>query len=293
MQSILLGTGGGECIPALFCDCEVCRRARRLGGREIRTRTDFMIDEQSMIDFGPDVYSQCVSSGVDLLRLKNIFLTHFHDDHISLENLIMRHSGKVKGEFPVRIWGSPQALDAIVKEGLPFYRIHGWDGAPNYFSSYEFCPIEPYRTYEIDGMSVTPVPAAHGGYAQSELGYNYIVKNKAGKTFLYAADTGWYEKETWQFFKEWGGSFDFLVMECTYGDHEIDDYAEGHLDFKNLRYVLQRLEEYGCMKRKTPVYLTHICHLNRTFGEDIHRRFADEGWNVTAGYDGMRVAESE
>ena len=33
------GTGGGGGIPEIFCDCRVCRNAREVGGKEIRTRS--------------------------------------------------------------------------------------------------------------------------------------------------------------------------------------------------------------------------------------------------------------
>lgn len=31
------GTGASEGLPAVFCDCENCQKARRLGGKNIRT----------------------------------------------------------------------------------------------------------------------------------------------------------------------------------------------------------------------------------------------------------------
>ena len=38
MNIQFLGTGAAEGIPALFCQCPLCRKAEAAGGREIRTR---------------------------------------------------------------------------------------------------------------------------------------------------------------------------------------------------------------------------------------------------------------
>lgn len=280
-MSILLGTGGGECIPALFCDCDVCRKARALGGKLVRTRTDFMIDEENIIDFGPDVYLQCVNAGVDLLKLKNIFLTHFHEDHLSVDNLIM-----IKND--VKIYANQNAID-LVKQALPIYKIQGWADAPDYFKHIEWVAIEPFKTFRTGGLTVTPVLAAHKGYAKGEMGYNYVITNKENKTFLYAADTGYYSDETFEFLKKSGVKLDHVVMECCYGTFEQPKFAGGHLDFGNLHLMLKRFKEIGVMSSETPIYLTHICHLNTLESDKITEMFKEFGFNVTAGYDGMKI----
>ena len=38
MKIKYLGTAAAEAIPALFCTCDVCRKARKVGGRELRLR---------------------------------------------------------------------------------------------------------------------------------------------------------------------------------------------------------------------------------------------------------------
>ena len=36
MEIQYLGTAAAEGLPALFCDCETCRKARNIGGKEVR-----------------------------------------------------------------------------------------------------------------------------------------------------------------------------------------------------------------------------------------------------------------
>ena len=54
MKIQILGTAAAEGWPALFCNCEACRRAREKGGKNIRTRAGTLIDDQLLIDFSAD-----------------------------------------------------------------------------------------------------------------------------------------------------------------------------------------------------------------------------------------------
>ena len=51
MKIQYLGTAAAEGIPAIFCDCKTCQKARKLGGKEIRTRSQAIIDDRLLIDF--------------------------------------------------------------------------------------------------------------------------------------------------------------------------------------------------------------------------------------------------
>ena len=47
------GTGDGYGIPEPFCSCRLCAYAREHGGKDIRTRSQAVIDD-IMIDFSKD-----------------------------------------------------------------------------------------------------------------------------------------------------------------------------------------------------------------------------------------------
>ena len=65
-----LGTAAAEGIPALFCQCLVCRAAQKAGGREIRTRSGALIDGKLKLDFGPDSYVHMLRYGLDYTGLQ-------------------------------------------------------------------------------------------------------------------------------------------------------------------------------------------------------------------------------
>lgn len=287
MKPIILGTGASEAIPSPFCDCEVCNNARAIGGKERRTRCDFMIDEKNMIDYCPDIVTQANDRGLHMSSLENIFLTHFHDDHIDITDLGIMRSRIPSVKFTVNIYGSKAALD-LTKEIIEKYRPHPVTDEPNrYFNHLNFVELEPYVTIEVGGLKVTPVISSHVGYGENEKGYNYIVE-KDGKTFLYAADTGWYDQNTWDYFAESGVKFDYVVMENTYGKRELPDYQSGHLDNKNVLLMLEKMEELGKLNRETPVYLTHMCHLAGSHSSLVEF-FDATDWNVIVGYDSMEI----
>ena len=49
-----LGTAAAEGWPAVFCNCPLCKRAALLGGRNIRTRSQALINKDLLIDLPPD-----------------------------------------------------------------------------------------------------------------------------------------------------------------------------------------------------------------------------------------------
>ncbi len=292
MDSIILGTGASEGIPAPFCDCPTCEAARKEGGHWVRTRSDFLIDEENLIDYGPDILNQCIANGINLRKLKNIFLSHSHEDHIFVSELMLRFSciNQIGGK--VNIYGDPKTLEYIERTSHCYVMPDVKYEDSRFVQGFEYIPLEAYKTYEIDGMKVTPIYAAHCGYTEGEVGYNYIITNKQGKTFLYASDTGWYVEKTWEYLKNCGVKLDYAVIECTYGDHELPDYFGGHLDYKNFKWFVERLGEYRLIDFKTPIYVTHLCHLNTLGPKKMIEFFSSWDWNIIPGYDGMKISNN-
>ena len=54
MKITVLGSGAAEAIPNPYCQCSVCQQARSLGGRECRARSAAIINDDLLIDLGPD-----------------------------------------------------------------------------------------------------------------------------------------------------------------------------------------------------------------------------------------------
>ncbi|MGH2398786.1 MAG: MBL fold metallo-hydrolase, partial [bacterium] len=57
MRVTFLGTAAAEGYPNPFCGCENCRAARRAGGRSLRKRAAALINDDLLLDLGPDLIS--------------------------------------------------------------------------------------------------------------------------------------------------------------------------------------------------------------------------------------------
>ena len=59
MKIKVLGTAAATSMPLAFCNCEVCKKARINGGKDIRKRTSIVINDEMLIDLGPDSINAC------------------------------------------------------------------------------------------------------------------------------------------------------------------------------------------------------------------------------------------
>ena len=61
MKIKYLGTAAAEGVPALFCRCPVCEKSRSAGGRNIRSRSQAIIDDTLLIDYPPDSFMHFIN----------------------------------------------------------------------------------------------------------------------------------------------------------------------------------------------------------------------------------------
>jgi len=117
MQIKYLGTGAAEGIPGLFCHCENCRRARELGGRNLRSRSQALIDGKILIDWPADAYMHMCDNAIDYALISTLLITHTHGDHFYPADLTMRRPGfaHIDDCKPLDIYGSEDILPDVEK----------------------------------------------------------------------------------------------------------------------------------------------------------------------------------
>ena len=98
MKIQFLGTAAAEGVPAIFCDCESCQRSRERGGRNIRTRSQALIDDKILIDFPADTYMHFLKYQLPLSKIKTCIVTHSHSDHLYPAEIEMRKEGFAQGK---------------------------------------------------------------------------------------------------------------------------------------------------------------------------------------------------
>lgn len=274
MRLRYLGTAAAEGCPALFCTCPLCTAARQGGGRDVRTRSQVLVDDTLLIDFPADTYHHALSTPeLNLPALRHLLITHSHADHFYPLDLGLRCSG-FAAETPgmLTVYGSETVA-------------RGWEATRNG----EYAPfaelservrirvLEPYESFDAGGYTVTALPADH---KRDELCLLYAIE-KEGKRLLYANDTGiQLEDGVWEFLK--GRRFDAVSMDCTAMDREVGRYHMGLPDNRALR---TRLLELGAADGDTRFAVTHFSHFGGLTHAELQRRAAACGFETA--YDGM------
>ena len=85
-----LGTSAANAFPEAFCSCERCQQARLLGGESLRKRSSLLVNEDLLIDLGPDIHSAAQMHALDLSAVQFCLQTHAHADHLDLSHLNSR-----------------------------------------------------------------------------------------------------------------------------------------------------------------------------------------------------------
>lgn len=267
MKITYLGTAAAEGFPAIFCRCEHCIKARELGGKNIRTRSQAIINDDLLIDFPADSYAHFLANGIEADKIKYLILTHAHSDHFYTEDLMLR------GRYFAHNMRTPE-LEVILSEGT-YEKL----GVKPY--SVNISIIKPYETVELDGYKITAFPALHSSVKDPLF---YVIEGD--KTVLYAHDTGYFSEEIFEFIKERGFRFDLVSLDCTNVDLPVSE-NEGHMGFVNIPKLWERLREMGAVDERTLGYVNHFSHNGNPLHDHLTERAGAYGLSVA--YDGLTV----
>jgi phosphoribosyl 1,2-cyclic phosphate phosphodiesterase len=264
MDVHILGTTANEGWPAIWCDCEYCRRAWAAAGKDRRTRSSAIVDDVFKFDWPPDTLHHIYRYGLRLHRLKHLVFTHSHDDHFYPEDIGRRCDpyAHVVDDPGLDIWGPPQVterLQGLVKRCN--LRLH---------------TVEPFTEYTLDDAILIPLPADHSTGALLYL----FCRNVA--TLFYGHDSGYYPEPTWDFLAR--RQLDIALLDCTNGAVPQERF---HMGMDTVRRVRQRLQDIGCLRADSRVVATHFSHNGGLLHAELEVAFAPDGIEVA--YDGMHL----
>lgn len=277
MKIKYFGTCAAEGFPGMFCSCETCEKARKAGGKNIRTRSQSLIDSKILIDFPADTYMHVINYGLDLRDIKTCLITHSHEDHL------------YERDFYYRTYGFSYMKDESKKEPLHIYasdrsgmRIRSFlagnrqdERDPN---SIRVHTVKEYEPFEVEGYKITPIPADHDITTQP---LNYIIE-KDGKALFYAHDTGYFPDKTWKKLERLGICFDFVSLDCN---NVLErGSTRNHLSLYMCTRVEERLKRIGCANDKTVFCINHFSHNGRLIHDELVPVAKEYGYEVA--YDG-------
>lgn len=273
MKIKYLGTAAAEGIPALFCRCDICKEARKRGGREIRTRSQAIIDEKLLIDFPADSYLHILHYNMDFSSIEHLLITHSHDDHFYPFDLLMRMSeyGHDMGAKVLHIYGN-SVVGNLLKEFADRFSV------PEVWNYMQFHELTPFEKFKIEDYTIYPLPSRH---MRTETALIYLIEHN-GKTILYGNDSSMFYDEVWEFFK--GRTLGCVSLDCTMG-RTPSNFS--HMNYEDNVAVKKRLEELGCTTPDTRWICVHFSHNGQMLYREMTELAAVDNFEVA--WDGMEV----
>ena len=274
MKLKILGTAAAEACPAIFCECENCREIRRKGDpRDVRRRASYLLDDDTLIDFGPDAFFQATAFQIDLAKIRRILFTHAHLDHQNATELMWRHKGYSQCSHPLKVLGSHYTLSMLL------HRLT----AEGESISFDEVLVEPvalraYQEATEGDLRILPLEADH---APGKAPLLYLI-SRGGKTLLVGNDTGYFLPEVWKHLE--GKHIDLALLDST-SSLKYANQERGHMGAATVVKVAERLREMGCADDTSRLVATHFSHNGGSLHSELEAYFAPH--HIEVAYDGL------
>lgn len=266
MRIHVMGSAAADGWPAIWCRCGSCRRARELGGKNIRSRSGALIDGDLKIDLSPDTYMQSLRDGIELGNVRNLLVTHSHYDHFLAGELLMYVKPFAHDPAELHVWGDQWIIQSVKDD------VGNWSRPENLHQ------LTAYEPVTFEETVVTPLRAAH--YPQRGC-FNYVIQ-RGGKTLLYGMDSGWFPEDSWEAQKNF--TFDVVMLDCTHG---LVAKSKIHGGADTVIKTKERMLQDGTATDATRFIATHFSHNGNVTHDEFIETFEPHG--IEVGYDGMII----
>jgi phosphoribosyl 1,2-cyclic phosphodiesterase len=282
MKLTFLGTSAANAFPEAFCSCKNCVEARLLGGPSLRKRSSAIINDDLLIDLGPDIMVAAQIHNCPLTNVQYCLQTHGHADHLDTSHLLSRSPGfGVIGAPQLHFYASPATCTRMVQI---FERDLSSDSLRDPETgkrlNLELHSIEPWQTLTIGLYRVMAVPANHDPSVEPLL---YVIEAE-GRSIFYGTDTAVLPEETWRGLGCCNLHFDLVILDHTYGPEET---GTDHLSAHQLIEHFTRMHEEGLLSDNAQVYATHIAHEGNPPHPRLSEFAAENGYEIA--HDGLTV----
>ena len=255
MKIKFLGTAAYEGIPSLFCQCDTCKKSLKLGGRNLRSRSQAIINDDLLLDFPPDTVWHFQRYLLDWTKIRNCLITHNHSDHFYPEDIqIIRNDYTHVGDYQINYHGGGSIYNVlnniIVNE-------------PQKYKNMNVELVEAGKFYQIGKYKVMPLAAYHD---PSSTPLFYAISD-GNKKILYAHDTGVFFEETWENLKNFG-KFDLVSIDCTGASNE--NWIHHHMSIDTNIKIFNKMKEIGIIDDNTIKVINHFSHNGKlTYDETV------------------------
>jgi phosphoribosyl 1,2-cyclic phosphate phosphodiesterase len=282
MQLTFLGTAAADANPEPFCSCAHCEQARALGGPSLRKRSAALINDDLLIDLGPDVLVASMQHGRPLTQVQWCLQTHAHSDHLGTGHFYSRSPGyEVVGAPRLHFYASRGTLEHAAYLLRP-------DTAPGSLLDADVADalnltlhtVAAGQAFEAGPYRVVAVTANHDPTVEPLL---FAISDGA-RTVFYGTDTGPLPEAAWADLRAHRLRFDVVILDHTYGlAHERPQ----HMSARDFMATMARMREEGLAGPETRFVATHIAHPGNPAHPELVEYAAQRGYEVA--YDGMVV----
>ena len=290
MQLTFLGTGAASAVPLPFCDCRLCRAARRLRGNDLRARAALLVNDDLMIDFGPDAVPAAQRMGKDLTRVRTLLITHAHGDHFDPGHLVTRAAEYgCQNPPPLLLAASPASLTRLgqwlarEEPGTDLTTPRGRAAL-----GLTVHPVRAGEPFSVGRYTVTGIYSHHAPDCDSRL---YIVADGDCAVF-YATDTPAFEEDTWQALARTGLRFRVVILDHTYGilpeTGAVGRPARDHMCAADVARAAAAFRARGLLTPDGQVFATHLSHEDMLPHEEMTAYARARGYEVA--WDGLTLA---
>lgn len=280
MKITFLGTSAANAYPEAFCKCDNCVRARSFGGPSLRKRSSILINDDLLVDLGPDIMAASLMHEVSLVNVRYCLQTHPHADHLDLSHLNSRSPGYgVTGAPCLDFYASRETLE---KANETYMRDLGDTSLYDYKTerrlNLKIHHIEPFESFTCGIYRITPFPANHASGTGALL---YAIESN-GSIVFYGTDTAAFPTQTWQAFTRLEMRFDMVILDHTYGPQQP---GSDHLSARDVIEHAGRMRREGFLKPGARVFATHIAHEGNPPHPELEAFAAKNGYEVAS--DGL------
>lgn len=265
MKITFLGTAANQ-IPFGFCNCNNCNLARKTKGKSIRKAASILINDDLIIDLGPDIHTSLLMYGKKTTRIKYALQTHCHIDHFDTRAI----SGLIFGkpENVINVIASEASIKTI-KKGFP-RNINNLVNTENL----KLLCINSGESIFIGQYHIKAITSTHSS------GCLLYVINYKNKNVFYATDTALFNKEVFE-------QLENIRINLLILDHTFKFKNGYHLNNESFYTTINELWKKGIIDENTRIYATHLSHDEFSIHENDEIEISKSGYCLA--YDGLEL----
>lgn len=282
MRATFLGTAAFEGYPDAFCACVNCQHARALGGRSLRKRSSVLINDDLLIDLGPDLMAAAQMHDFTLAGLRYCLQTHEHADHLDPSHFLSRSPSYEVPDAPhLHFYATQGALDGALRSIGPHPFTDAPDGSRVSESlNLSVHAVAPFQTFAVGPYRVHSVWATHDPSIVALL--DVIERDR--RTLFYGTDTGPLPEATWSALRDGRHRFNLIMLDHTFG---LSTRASGHLNREQFLEQIARMHNEGLLAEDARIFAHHLAHHSNPVHPALVAIAGERGYEVA--YDGLTV----